>query len=453
MATVYLGKFKSKSRIYIKIDSPNSSPYITNTGFEFFGGDLPVGINLDTVAGYLYGTVQSYSYPLYAFSITIQKEDAANIVTSYERIDYELEIDESSNSYLEWVTTSSLGTITIGNISDLYIKATYVNGNSNINYMQTYGNLPNGITLGMDGSLIGRPLTTGTYSFTAQATTLEETPITRNFSLNVRSTSTQYNQVYARPFLNLEIRNYYTNFINDDSIFDSKLIYRFFDPNFGIQTEIKLYLEFALQNTNLDKYTNALKKNFYRKKLYFGEVKFVTANSNTGDPIYDLVYVDIIDPMVNKEDVSVSREISTKVTTGYTSTLSNTTTLAAYISVNIPVVKSIKHYPSSIDNIRSNLETIRLDNGQNINVDNNQFPKFMKKTYLNGVEKINYIKYVPLCYALPGKGSSIVNKIKFSNFDFSSINFEIDRLIIQPNLVSTSTKYILISSQTISDNS
>jgi hypothetical protein len=453
MSTIYLGKFKFKSRIYIKIDSPNPSPYVTNVDFQFYGGDLPGGISLDSVTGYIYGTIQSYTMPEYTFAITVQKEDFANIVTSYERIFYRLEIDESSNSYLDWVTTSSLETITIGNISDLYIKAIYVNGNSNINYMQTYGDLPNGITLGMDGSLIGRPLTTGTYSFTAQATTLNERPITRNFSLDVQSTSTQYNQVYARPFLNLETRNYYTNFINDDSIFDSKLIYRFFDPNFGIQTEIKLYLEFALQNTNLDKYTNALKKNFYRKKLYFGEVKFVTANSNTGDPIYDLVYVDIIDPMINKEGVSVSQEISTKVITGYTSTLSNTTTQAGYISVNIPVVESIKHYPSSIDNIRSNLETIRLDNGQNINVDNTQFPRFMKKTYLNGVEEINYIRYVPLCYALPGKGSSIVNKIKFSNFDFSSINFEIDRLIIQSNLVSTSTKYMLISSQTISDNS
>jgi hypothetical protein len=448
MAVIDLGKFRPNTRLYIKIDSPNPSPYIANVGFQFYGGDLPGGISLDTVAGYIYGTIQSYTTPVYTFSITVQKEDSANVVTSFIRLDYQLEIVGNNDSYLTWNTTSSLGTILIGKISDLYIKAISVNSISNVNYMQTYGNLPDGITLGIDGSLIGRPLTTGTYSFTANAVAIGNQSITRIFSLNVQSTSTQYNQIYARPFLNLKSRNYYTTFISDDSIFDPKLIYRFFDPNFGLQNEIKLYLEFALQDVPITKYINALKKNFYRKKLYFGGVKFASANSNTGEPIYDLVYVDIKDPMNNQQDVSVSREISQKFARGFTfSGISGNN-----ITINTPVFDNVKYYPSSIDNIRRNLETIILDDGRTIGIDNTQFPKFMKKTYSSGFEVISYIKYVPLCYALPGKGPSIVNKIKFSNFDFSSINFEIDRLIIQSNLSSTSTKYMWIPSQTISDN-
>lgn len=448
MAVIDLGKFKPNTRLYIKIDSPNPSPYIANVGFQFYGGDLPGGISLDTVAGYIYGTIQSYTTPVYTFSIMVQKEDSANVVTSFVRLDYRLEIVGNNDSYLTWNTTSSLGTILIGKVSDLYIKAISVNSISNVNYMQTYGNLPDGITLGIDGSLIGRPLTTGTYSFTATATAIGDQPVTRIFSLNVQSTSTQYNQVYARPFLNLKSRNYYTSFISDDSIFDPKLIYRFFDPNFGLQNEIKLYLEFALQDVPITKYINALKKNFYRKKLYFGGVKFASANSNTGEPIYDLVYIDIKDPMNNQQDVSVSREISQKFVRGFTfSGISGNN-----ITINTPVFDNVKYYPSSIDNIRRNLETIILDDGRTIGIDNTQFPKFMKKTYSSGFEVISYIKYVPLCYALPGKGPSIVNKIKFSNFDFSLINFEIDRLIIQSNLSSTSTKYMWIPSQTISDN-
>jgi hypothetical protein len=448
MAEIDLGKFKPNTRLYIKIDSPNSSPYIANVGFQFYGGDLPGGISLDTVVGYIYGTIQSYNTLVYTFSIMVQKEDSANVVTSYVKLDYRLEIAGNNDSYLTWKTNNSLGTILIGKASDLYVRATSVNSISNINYMQTYGNLPDGITLGIDGSLIGRPLTTGTYSFTVTATAIGDQPVTRIFSLDVQSTSTQYNQVYARPFLNLKSRNYYNSFISDDSIFDPKLIYRFFDPNFGLQNEIKLYLEFALQDVYIAKYIKALEKNFYRKKLYFGEVKFANASSNTGEPIYDLVYVDIKDPMNNQEDVSVSREISQKFARGFT--FSGVT--GTNVTVDTPVFDDVKHYPSSIDNIRRNLETITLDSGQTISIDNTQFPKFMKKTYSSGLEVISYIKYVPLCYSLPGKGSSIVNKIKFSNFDFSSINFEVDRLIIQSNLSSTSTKYIWIPSQTISDN-
>jgi hypothetical protein len=87
---------------------------------------------------------------------------------------------------------------------------------------------------------------------------------------------------------------------------------------FGLQNEIKLYLEFALQDVPITKYIKALEKNFYRKKLYFGEVKFANASSNTGEPIYDLVYVDIKDPMNNQQDISVSREISQKFARGFT---------------------------------------------------------------------------------------------------------------------------------------
>jgi hypothetical protein len=448
MAVIDLGKFRPNTRLYIKIDSPNPSPYIANVGFQFYGGDLPGGINLDTVVGYIYGTIQSYNMLVYTFSIMVQKEDSANVVTSYVKLDYRLEITGNNDSYLTWKTNSSLGTILIGKTSDLYVSAMSVNSISNVNYMQTYGNLPNGITLGIDGSLIGRPLTTGTYSFTVTATAIGDQPVTRIFSLDVQSTSTQYNQVYARPFLNLKSRNYYTSFISDDSIFDPKLIYRFFDPNFGLQNEIKLYLEFALQDVPITKYIKALEKNFYRKKLYFGEVKLANASSNTGEPIYDLVYVDIKDPMNNQQDISVSREISQKFARGFTfSGISGNN-----VTIDTPVFDNVKHYPSSLDNIRRNLEAITLDSGQTIDIDNTQFPKFMKKTYSSGLEVISYIKYVPLCYALPGKGPSIVSKIKFSNFDFSSINFEVDRLIIQSNLSSTSTKYMWIPSQTISDN-
>jgi flagellar motor switch protein FliG len=41
-----------------------------------------------------------------------------------------------------------------------------------------------------------------------------------------------------------------------------------------------------------------------------------------------------------------------------------------------------------------------------------------------------YVKALVLCYSKPGKGASIVSRIKQTNFDFKSINFTADRYLI-----------------------
>jgi hypothetical protein len=56
---------------------------------------------------------------------------------------------------------------------------------------------------------------------------------------------------------------------------------------------------------------------------------------------------------------------------------------------------------------------------------------------------LGFILAVPLCYALPGKGDTIVKRIKVSSFKFNSIDFDIDRLIVKDNLTTTGAKYLL----------
>jgi hypothetical protein len=56
-----------------------------------------------------------------------------------------------------------------------------------------------------------------------------------------------------------------------------------------------------------------------------------------------------------------------------------------------------------------------------------------------------------LCYALPGNGTKVANRIKRSGFDFKQFDFEIDRVVISNGLDKNSDKYLIFARQNISD--
>ena len=55
---------------------------------------------------------------------------------------------------------------------------------------------------------------------------------------------------------------------------------------------------------------------------------------------------------------------------------------------------------------------------------------------------LGFIKAVPICYAMPGFGATIVKKIKLTGFDFKLLDFEVDRLIVEETLESNTAKYL-----------
>jgi len=235
----------------------------------------------------------------------------------------------------------------------------------------------------------------------------------------VSTTSTNYTNIYLQPLLSLNQRSYYQNFITNTNttIFDPSFIYRPLDVNFGVQNNIRMVLEYGIQELDLSQYMFALQQNFQKRKFTFGNVKCSTATDNSGNLIYDAVYVEIVDT-------------------------SNGAPLVIYDNNNI-------YYPATIDNMRTELSLIEINSGTSYVGFNNSTPLFMN-TYQQG--QLNPPKYIPvlvICYALPGYGQTIVNRINDSEFDFKLINFEIDRIYIQNVLDSGLTKYLLLPRENI----
>jgi hypothetical protein len=326
-----------------------------------------------------------------------------------------------SNYNTTWESTGSLGSLLMGEISEFYIK-TNTTSSLDIIYQQTGGSLPPGISLLRDGTLSGYVTTTSnlistsTYIFTATVTKAVGNPIsTGTFSITVnKNTSTNYTSVYCKPYLTLDQRRQFYNFIDDKKIFLPELIYRPFDTHFGVQQEMRLYIHYGIEKISLSQFSNAFTENFYKRRFLLGQVKSAVAKVNNV-AIYDIVYVEVLDYNVNRDKVSIPKN-------SYTG--------------------RVGHFPSSIPNMRIQLES-------NAKFTSNLDPKFMKTSQSGIVNKIGFIGHVPLCYTLPGKSNIILGKISRSDIQFNLIDFHIDRMFVTDGQSPGKDQYLIINQSPI----
>lgn len=240
----------------------------------------------------------------------------------------------------------------------------------------------------------------------------------QDFTLTVLPAASNYTDIYVRPLMKINSRTYFNDFINDTSIFNPSMLYRGDDPNFGIQKDLRMYLEFGVQELNLEQYVPAVLQNFYTKSIYFNNVNVALAKDSTGKTIYEVVYVQMSDPMNG-------------------------------VKHTVHMNHCTPYYPASIDNMRLEFNLLVV-NGHYNPINSNYLPRYMQ-TYQNSSQLPGYQMIVPLCYVTPGNGIRVMNKIAHSNFDFKLIDFEFDRLVVVNSLDNTSAKYIKFPRRVITD--
>lgn len=367
-------------------------------------------------------------------------------------------------SAIEWITESDLGIIKPNVPSTLFVVAnSYQYGHKTI-YELVSGTLPPGLVLLGDGNLQGKvkqfadangPGLTRFYdhdSSTVDSTLSKSYDVTwdggtttfdksfkfsikardtsrfaesiRDFTVTVRGENNKtFANLYVKAFQKKSKRLDWFNFITDSSIFKTADLYRYGDTNFGVQTEPKVLLFAGIESREAVKYVQAMSRNHYRKRLTFGKVTYAKAK----DPItqteeYEIVYVEIVDSLEkNGKSISKTVELPNNI---------NSPVLVSYdaikIDSNIPLVSDRDHqrlFPNSIKNMRKQIETVG-------SIDRTFLPLWMRTIQDNAAFEPGYVKALPLCFAKPGKAESIISRIKLNGFDFKTIDFEIDRYLI-----------------------
>jgi hypothetical protein len=74
--------------------------------------------------------------------------------------------------------------------------------------------------------------------------------------------------------------------------------------------------------------------------------------------------------------------------------------------------------------------------------DSDYLPLWMRTIQDGDVQPLGYTKAIPLCFCKPGTADDIILNIQYSNFDFSQIDYVIDRYIIDQVTGYRQDKYI-----------
>jgi len=419
---------------------------------KYIYSNLPAGLTGDVNTGWITGTpsLASTGISNYNFSVGVYKSDAPQYASPFYNFNFALQKNITGN--ITWITDSALGQLYNGNISTLFVRASSDVG---LSYRLTSGTLPPNLSIASNGEIIGRVADQPTdkylelgdisnYTFTIQAySTIYPTVISsKTFTISVLQ---EFNQptdtLYIKAAPPINDRLILRELLGSDTIIPTDTLYRPDDQYFGKATSVIYEHAYGIYASDIQQYLQAVTRNHYWRNITLGELKTAVARNSAGDIIYEVVYSEVIDNLVNPQGVSIQsqilwpRAIDLGLGPWYTSNNEIFTSWEEllgqqYYTSLTPGYAQVL-YPNSLYNMRNRVAQVV---GQEY--DSRLLPQWMTSQQING-STLGYIQAWVICYTKPGYAETVKNNIETLWLDpvgnvytLNLINFQIDRFSV-----------------------
>lgn len=446
----FIGKFNSDDQFNFKILGKD----FDGNQLTYTYADLPLGLTGDPLTGWITGNpiISDNSISSFSFSVSAQKSINPSLQTPY--VNFSFIIRNEIDGVVTWVTPDSLGTISNGIVSTLKVQAV---SDVPLKYrLVGGGTLPANLTLLDNGEISGvvayQPTdeflatnSTADFTFTVEAYSEEFQVVssTKTFTLTV---DIQFGQptdtLYIKCTPSVDDRNLLASLLNNSAIIPTDYLYRPTDPYFGKASSVVYEHAYGIYASDLDEYVAAVTKNHYWRQLTLGEIKTAVARNDAGEIIYEVVYSEIIDNLINPQGISINKEIfwprfiPLELGPWYTSEEDIFTSYeeapdGQLFTTSLTPGFARALYPNSLPNMREQVGDVL---GQEY--DSNLLPKWMTSQQLNG-STTGFVPAWVICYTKPGFAETIKNNINNSWVDplgnpyrLNIINFKIDRFTV-----------------------
>jgi hypothetical protein len=431
-------------------------------GYDFDGSDitysfsgLPYGLTGNTVTGWItgYPTLNTAGISSYDFSVAVWKKNFPSITTPYFNFNFSVSNDVSG--VITWVSPSNLGTILNGTVSTLSVVA---ESDTPLSYKYISGTLPPNLTITSNGEISGYVADQPTTKYLEQGSSTEFTftvqayspqyPIvqsTKTFTVTVYQEFSQPTDIlYIKATPSISDRQLIDSLLTDDTLIPPSDLYRPTDQYFGKADSVIYEHAYGIYASSIDQYIASVTTNHYWRNITLGQLKTAVAKNDAGEVIYEVVYSEVIDNLVNPQGVSVSNKIYwpkpidlglgpwytsiTDIFTSYEEILGQ----QYYTSLTPGYARNL--YPNSLFNMRNKVANSL---GQEFN--SKLLPLWMTSQQANG-DTLGYTQAWVICYTLPGKAESIKTNIdtkwgyllnnSFVSNRLNTINFQIDRFTV-----------------------
>lgn len=485
-----LGTFRANNYLTIFLDVYDKDNIMYEIDSE---SNLPPGMKFDYNSSAIYGKIpyQPAITKTYEFTITAKKFSDKPEMVSTSRT-FTLTLIGEIDSIITWNTAGDLGYINANYISTLKVNASSTINNAVLLYSLVGGQLPNGLTVDYSGEIVGKAyqfqdnskntlgltsIDNGETTFDNKTTSIDRhytftiqamdqygySASTKTFSLTVKTPDLiPFSNIRVKPMMNQTKRALWKDFITDNAIFTTGSIYRTNDLNFGVQSDLSMIVYAGIETKTAEEYVSAIGLNHKRKRFHFGSVKKAYGiDQTTNETIYEVIYIEIIDPLeVNGDKLPSKISRLGKQTPAITVDTGNSIwdrtidslapdikrperiisadSTGYQISNNNPTT----YYPSSISNWQNNIKNVGL-------TERNFLPLWMRSIQPGTKKELGFTLAVPLCYCIVGTADKIMLNIKYSGFDFKLLDYTIDRYIIDSISGYNNDKYLLFKNDRI----
>jgi hypothetical protein len=305
------------------------------------------------------------------------------------------------------------------------------------------------------------------YTFTVQARDqYDYSATTRTFTLYVDTPNNiSFSNIRTKPFLKQSQRALWKSFINDTAIFTPSSIYRTNDSNFGVQTDLNMLVYAGIETKDAAKFVGAIGLNHKRKRFAFGPIKSALAIQSGGNyELYEVIYVSIVDPQ-EPNGKYLPRKIQVPGLSSDTITIDSSKSIwdQTLTSLNSGGPESIRpepiitvdstgyevsnpnvnaYFPNSITNWQNRIKDVGA-------TERNYMPLWMRSIQPGDSQELGFVLAIPICYCKPGTSADILLNIKNSAFDFKTLDYTVDRYIIDSVTGSINDKYLVFRNDRI----
>ena len=424
-----------------------------SNNIEYLFSDLPLGLVGNSSTGWIegYPVISDNSISQYNFSVAVRKTANPGITTP--SFNFSFRVNNDILGDIVWVTPTNIGTVFNGTISNERVLAT---SDVALQYRLVSGALPPNLTLLSNGEISGvvayqptdalsAPLSTTAFTFTIQAYSPNFPVVTsqKTFTLSVYQEFSQpTDTLYIKCTPSVPDRVLLNSLLDNDTLIPPEMVYRLNDPYFGKATAVVYEHAYGIFASSFDQYIAAVTKNHYWRQLTLGELKTATARNDAGEIIYEVVYSEVIDNLINPAGISIPEEIYwprfipldlgpwyVSETNIFTSYISSPTGQLYYTSLTPGKARVL--YPNSLPNMRNRVGQVL---GQDYNY--NLLPKWMTSQQANG-STTGFVPAWVICYTKPGFAETIKRNIQTLWVDqignintLNTINFKIDRFTV-----------------------
>jgi len=425
-------------------------------GITYVYSELPSALTGDSATGWITGTPSISTEGLNQFNFGVAVYKTANPTIQTPFFNFSFNLANAITGNITWVTPSNLGTIFNGTVSTKSVLAT---SDVDLQFRIIDGELPPNLTLLSNGQITGyvadQPTTdllaqgdSTVFTFTIQA----YSPIypivfsNRTFTLTVLQEFSQPTDIlYIKATPSIQDRGIINSLLNDDVLIPYDLLYRPNDIYFGKASSVIYEHAYGIYASDIAEYIAAVTRNHYWRNITLGELKTAVARDENGNIIYEVVYSQVIDNLVNPQGVSVASSIYwpvpidlnigpwyTSVTNIFTS-YANVLGQEYYTSLTPGYARTL--YPNSLYNMRNRVAQVL---GQEY--DSRLLPLWMTSQQANG-STLGYTQAWVICYTKPGCAEIIKNNINNNwiqsdglPYTLNMINFRIDRFSVDKSM-------------------